>query len=73
MNYCKLTMNNNWEYLLYRIYEIIGINYQPFTDKFYREINLKPPEQKLGDEEEEEEKKEEIIEEDIQIDNNNNN
>ena len=75
MNYCKEKLNNNWEYMLYKQYEIFGINYEPFKTKFYRKIDLIPPKPKTeydDDEEkekEEEKKNEDEIEEDIQIDN----
>jgi hypothetical protein len=61
--------------MLYKQYEIFGINYMPFKTKFYRKIDLIPPKPKTeydDDEEkekEEEKKNEDEIEEDIQIDN----
>ena len=72
MTYCQEKLNNNWEYMLYRQYEIFGIDYQPFKAKFYRKIDLIPPKPKteydLDDEEEK--KNEDEIEEDIQIEDN---
>jgi len=69
MKYCQEKLRNNWEYMLYKQYEIFDIKYQPFIDKFFRKIDLKPPEpQKEGEgeianeenkEENNEEKKEE--------------
>ena len=44
MKYCQEKLRNNWEYMLYKIYEIYDIKYQPFQDKFFRKIDLKPPE-----------------------------
>ena len=38
--------------MLYRQYEIFDIKYQPFIDKFFRKIDLKPPEPKQETEEE---------------------
>lgn len=71
MAYCKEKLNNNWEYMLYKQYEIFGINYEPFKSKFYRKIDLVPPKPKteydVDDEEETKYKKEDEIEEDIQI------
>lgn len=71
MTYCKEKLNNNWEYMLYKQYEIFGINYEPFKSKFYRKIDLVPPKPKteydVDDEEETQNKKEDEIEEDIQI------
>ena len=52
MKYCQEKLRNNWEYMLYKQFEIFDIKYQPFTDKFFRKIDLKPPEpQKEGEEE----------------------
>ena len=51
MKYCKEKLNNNWEYMLCKQYEIFDIKYQPFIDKFFRKIDLKPPEPKVEDEE----------------------
>ena len=62
MKYCKEKLNNNWEYMLCKQYEIFDIKYQPFIDKFFRKIDLKPPEPKQETEEnlnEEEKNKEE--------------
>ena len=65
MKYCQEKLRNNWEYMLYKQFEIFDIKYQPFTDKFFRKIDLKPPEpQKEGEgeivnEENKEENKEE--------------
>ena len=71
MTYCKEKMNNNWEYMLYKQYEIFGINYGPFKTKFYRKIDLVPPKPKnLYDDDEEIKNKEDEIEEDIQIEDN---
>ena len=65
MKYCQEKLNNNWEYMLCKQYEIFEIKYQPFIDKFFRKIDLKPPEPKKdteeelnGEEENNEEKKE---------------
>ena len=44
MKYCQEKLRNNWEYMLYKQYEILDIKYQPFIDKFFRKIDLKPPE-----------------------------
>ena len=44
MKYCQEKLRNNWEYMLYKQYEIFDIKYQPFIDKFFRKIDLKPPE-----------------------------
>ena len=44
MKYCQEKLRNNWEYMLYKQYEIFDIKYQPFIDKFLKKINLKPPE-----------------------------
>ena len=44
MKYCHEKLRNNWEYMLYKQYEILDIKYQPFIDKFFRKIDLKPPE-----------------------------
>jgi len=50
MKYCQEKLRNNWEYMLYKQYEIFDIKYQPFIDKFFRKIDLKPPEpQKEGE------------------------
>ena len=68
MTYCKEKMNNNWEYMLYKQYEIFGINYGPFKNKFYRKIDLVPQKPK-NPYDEEDKKKDDEIEEDIQIDN----
>ena len=74
MTYCKEKLNNNWEYMLYKQYEIFGINYEPFKTKFYRKIDLIPPKPKTQyddedeNEKEDEKKNEDEIEEDIQID-----
>ena len=68
MTYCKEKMNNNWEYMLYKQYEIFGINYGPYKTKFYRKIDLVPPKPK-NPYEEEDKKKDDEIEEDIQIEN----
>ena len=46
MKYCQEKLNNNWEYMLCKQYEIFEIKYQPFVDKFFRKIDLKPPEPK---------------------------
>ena len=51
MKYCQEKMNNNWEYMLCKQYEIFDIKYQPFIDKFFRKIDLKPPEPKQDTEE----------------------
>ena len=52
MKYCQEKLRNNWEYMLYKQYEIFDIKYQPFIDKFFRKIDLKPPEpSKEGEEE----------------------
>ena len=65
MKYCQEKLRNNWEYMLYKQFEIFDIKYQPFTDKFFRKIDLQPPEpQKEGEgeivnEENKEENKEE--------------
>ena len=65
MKYCQEKLRNNWEYMLYKQFEIFDIKYQPFTDKFFKKIDLKPPEpQKEGEgeivnEENKEENKEE--------------
>ena len=65
MKYCQEKLRNNWEYMLYKQFEIFDIKYQPFSDKFFRKIDLKPPEpQKEGEgeivnEENKEENKEE--------------
>ncbi len=53
MKYCKEKLNNNWEYMLSKQYELFEIKYQPFIDKFFRKIDLKPPEPKGDDDEEE--------------------
>ena len=53
MKYCKEKLNNNWEYMLSKQYELFEIKYQPFVDKFFRKIDLKPPEPKGDDDEEE--------------------
>ena len=72
MKYCKEKLNNNWEYMLYKQYQIFGIEYKPFKEKFFRKINLVPPKPKTQFDEEIEEPKnnEDEIEEDIQIDDN---
>ena len=44
MKYCQEKLRNNWEYMLYKQYEIFDIKYQPFIDKFFIKIDLKPPE-----------------------------
>ena len=44
MKYCQEKLRNNWEYMLYKQYEIFDIKYQPFIDKFLKKIDLKPPE-----------------------------
>ena len=50
MKYCQEKLRNNWEYMLYKQYEIFDIKYQPFIDIFFRKIDLKPPEpQKEGE------------------------
>ena len=69
MEYCKTKLKNNWEYMLYKQYEIFGINYEPFKTRFYKKIDLVPPKQKTQYDIEEEENKnnEDEIEEDIQI------
>ena len=66
MKYCQEKLNNNWEYMLCKQYEIFDIKYQPYIDKFFRKIDLKPPEPPKNDydhefniEENIEEKKEE--------------
>ena len=66
MKYCQEKLNNNWEYMLCKQYEIFDIKYQPYIDKFFRKIDLKPPEPPKNDYEHEfnieeniEEKKEE--------------
>ena len=72
IKYCKEKLNNNWEYMLYKQYQIFGIEYKPFKEKFFRKINLVPPKPKTQFDEEIEEPKnnEDEIEEDIQIDDN---
>ena len=73
MTYCREKLNNNWEYMLYKQYDIFGINYQPFKSKFYRKIDLTPPKPKTQydlEEDEEDKKNEDEIEEDIQIEDN---
>ena len=71
MKYCKEKLRNNWEYMLCKQYEIFDIKYQPFIDKFFIKIDLKPPEPKrdteedLNGEEYNEEKKEGYYEEPI--------
>ena len=73
MTYCREKLNNNWEYMLYKQYDIFGINYQPFKSKFYRKIDLIPPKPKTQydlEEDEEDKKNEDEIEEDIQIEDN---
>ena len=50
MKYCQEKLRNNWEYMLYKQYEILDIKYQPFIDKFFRKIDLKPPEPEKEDE-----------------------
>ena len=51
MKYCQEKSRNNWEYMLCKQYEIFDIKYQPFIDKFFRKIDLKPPEpEKEGEE-----------------------
>ena len=71
MTYCKEKLNNNWEYMLYKQYEIVGIDYGPFKTKFYRKIDLIPPKEKNPyDDEEEVKNNEDEIEEDIQIEDN---
>ena len=72
MEYCKEKLNNNWEYMIYKQYEILGINYIPYKNKFYRKIDLVPPKPKTqyDDEEEEVKKEADEIEEDIQIEDN---
>ena len=65
MKYCQEKLRNNWEYMLYKQFEIFDIKYQPFSDKFFRKIDLKPPEPQkegegeIGNEENKEENKEE--------------
>ena len=49
MKYCQEKLRNNWEYMLYKQYEIFDIKYQPFTDKFFRKIDLNPPEPEKED------------------------
>ena len=44
MKYCQDKLRNNWEYMLCKQYEIFDIKYQPFADKFFRKIDLNPPE-----------------------------
>ena len=51
MKYCQEKLKNNWEYMLCKQYEIFDIKYQPFIDKFFRKIDLKPPEPKQETEE----------------------
>ena len=46
IRYCQTKLNNNWEYMLCKQYEIFDIKYQPYIDKFFRKIDLKPPEPK---------------------------
>ena len=70
MNYCKEKLNSNWEFMLYKQYEIFAINYEPFKTKFYRKIDLAPPKPKNLYDEEELKNKEEEIPEDIQIEDN---
>ena len=70
MNYCKEKLNSNWEFMLYKQYEIFVINYEPFKTKFYRKIDLAPPKPKNLYDEEELKNKEEEIPEDIQIEDN---
>ena len=52
IRYCQSKLNNNWEYMLCKQYEIFDIKYQPYIDKFFRKIDLKPPEPKREDTEE---------------------
>ena len=61
MKYCQDKLRNNWEYMLYKQYEIFDIKYQPFIDKFFKKIDLKPPEPEKDDDLDinQEEKKEE--------------
>ena len=72
IKYCKEKLNNNWEYMLYKQYEIFGIEYKLFKNKFFRKIDLVPPKPKTeyDYEIEEPKKNEDEIEEDIQIDDN---
>ena len=69
MKYCREKLRNNWEFMLYKQYEIFDIKYQPFIDKFFRKIDLKPPEPEKPEEElnleenKEEEKNEEYKDE----------
>ena len=51
MKYCQEKLNNNWEYMLCKVYEVFDIKYQPFINKFFRKIDLKPPDPKKDDEE----------------------
>ena len=78
MKYCQEKLRNNWEYMLYKQYEIFDIKYQPFIDKFFRKIDLNPPEPKEGEEvainneenkeeEKNEEYKEEVIPTEINV------
>ena len=69
-NYCKEKLNSSWEFMLYKQYEIFGMNYEPFKTKFYRKIDLAPPKPKNLYDEEELKNKEEEIPEDIQIEDN---
>ena len=37
--------------MLCKVYEVFDIKYQPFINKFFRKIDLKPPDPKKDDEE----------------------
>ena len=50
MKYCQEKLRNNWEYMLYKLYEVLDIKYMPFFDKFFKKIDLKPPEPSNEDE-----------------------
>ena len=57
MKYCQEKMNNNWEYMLSKQFEVFDIKYQPFINKFVRKIDLKPREEKEDEEKPPEEEK----------------
>ena len=46
IDYCKNERNDNWDYLLDKVFEVFGMKYGPFYDKFKIIINMKREEKK---------------------------
>ena len=49
IEYCKKERNDNWDYLLDKIFEVFGMKYAPFYDKFKNFVDMKIEDKKEQD------------------------